>query len=83
MFFVYCTIFQVVKAYKYKLRDLSATQTQSLNSWVGACRYVYNLALETKQYAPIFIQKPSKQNPLASIHSQGGFSFVIGGAGGV
>ena len=42
---------QVVKTYKYKLRNLSATQTQSLNSWIGACRFVYNLALETKQYA--------------------------------
>ena len=52
-------MFQVVKTYKYKLRNLSATQTQSLNSWIGACRFVYNLALaskprfigETKQYA--------------------------------
>ncbi|EAY31242.1 RNA-guided endonuclease InsQ/TnpB family protein [Microscilla marina] len=42
---------QVVKTYKYKLRNLSATQTQKLSSWVGACRFVYNLALETKQYA--------------------------------
>ncbi|EAY30611.1 RNA-guided endonuclease InsQ/TnpB family protein [Microscilla marina] len=41
---------QVVKTYKYKLRNLSVAQTQKLNSWVGACRFVYNLALETKQY---------------------------------
>ena len=59
VFFLYCAMLQVVKTYKYKLRNLSATQTQSLNSWIGACRFVYNLALaskprfigETKQYA--------------------------------
>ncbi len=42
---------QTVKTYQYKLRNLSATQTHRLNSWIGACRFVYNLALETKQHA--------------------------------
>ena len=33
--------------YKRKLK-LTSTQEQRVNSWIGACRYVYNLALETR-----------------------------------
>lgn len=42
---------QTFKAYQYKLQNLSATQSHRLNSWIGACRFVYNLVLETKQHA--------------------------------
>ena len=41
---------QITKTYRYKLKP-SAMQRQRLSSWVGACRYVYNLAKETKEYA--------------------------------
>ena len=40
----------ITKTYRYKLK-LSTTQRQRLSSWVGACRYVFNLAKETKEYA--------------------------------
>ena len=38
---------KVFKTYKYKLK-LTKTQEKRVDSWIGACRYVYNLALETK-----------------------------------
>lgn len=37
----------IYKTYKYKLK-LTKTQQEKVNSWIGACRVVYNLALETK-----------------------------------
>ena len=36
-----------MKTYKYKLK-LTKEQTNRVDSWIGASRYVYNLALETK-----------------------------------
>lgn len=41
---------KTVKTYKYKLRNLSATQTNQLNSWIGSCRFLYNLSLDTAQF---------------------------------
>jgi len=38
---------KIIKTYKYKLK-LSKQQSDIIDSWVGACRFVYNLALETK-----------------------------------
>lgn len=38
---------ELIKTYKYKLK-LTKEQTDMVCSWIGACRYVYNLALETK-----------------------------------
>ncbi len=37
----------MIKTYKYKLR-LSKSQSQRLVQWLGATRYLYNVALETK-----------------------------------
>lgn len=37
----------LIKTYKYKLK-LTKPQSQRIDAWIGACRYVYNLALETK-----------------------------------
>ena len=37
----------MILTYKYKLR-LTANQSNRLFSWMGACRYLYNCALETK-----------------------------------
>ena len=48
--FCYICVMQITKTYRYKLK-LSARQRQRLSSWVGACRYVFNLAKETKEYA--------------------------------
>ena len=48
--FCYICVMQITKTYRYKLKP-SATQRQRLSSWVGACRYVFNLAKETKEYA--------------------------------
>lgn len=36
-----------MKTYKYKLK-LTKEQSERVNSWIGASRYVYNLSLETK-----------------------------------
>ena len=36
-----------MKTYKYKLK-LNKEQSERVNSWIGASRYIYNLALETK-----------------------------------
>ena len=33
--------------YKYKLQ-LTRQQEELTSSWIGACRFIYNLALETK-----------------------------------
>ena len=38
---------KLIKTYKYKLK-LTKQQTDLVCSWVGACRYVFNLAKETK-----------------------------------
>jgi len=38
---------RLTRTYRYKLR-LNATQTKKIDQWIGTCRYVYNLALETK-----------------------------------
>lgn len=41
---------EIVKTYKFKLR-LTKKQVNQIDSWIGTCRFVYNLALETKMYA--------------------------------
>ncbi len=41
---------KLLKTYKYKLK-LSNSQQHKVDSWTGACRYVYNLAMETKIHA--------------------------------
>ena len=41
---------EILKTYKYKLR-LSQSQERTITEWIHTCRYIYNLALETKQYA--------------------------------
>jgi len=38
---------QLIKTYKYKL-TLSLSKSDQFNQWIGTCRYVYNLALETR-----------------------------------
>lgn len=38
---------KAIRTYKYKLK-LTKVQQETVNSWIGACRVVYNLALETK-----------------------------------
>lgn len=38
---------EVTQTYKYKLK-LTKEQVNLLNNWIGTCRYVYNLALDTK-----------------------------------
>lgn len=38
---------KIIRTYKYKLR-LRPEQSKRIDSWIGTCRYVYNLALETK-----------------------------------
>lgn len=40
----------ITKTYKYKLR-LTKAQEATVDQWIGTCRCVYNLALETKMYA--------------------------------
>lgn len=40
----------IIKTYKYKL-SLTATQHRTLNGWVGTCRFLYNIAKETKDIA--------------------------------
>jgi putative transposase len=40
----------VLKGYKYRLYP-TAKQAELINKHIGACRFVYNLALETKNYA--------------------------------
>ena len=40
----------MLKAFKYRILPTS-TQAQLLNKHMGAVRFVYNLALETKTYA--------------------------------
>ena len=39
-----------VKTFKYQLK-LTPTQERKVDSWIGTCRFAYNLALETKIYA--------------------------------
>ena len=41
---------EIHKTYKYKLR-LSQSQERTITEWIHTCRYIYNLALETKMYA--------------------------------
>ena len=42
-------ILQVMKVITYKRKlKLTKQQQQRVDSWIGACRYVYNLALETR-----------------------------------
>jgi putative transposase len=38
---------KIVKTYKYKLK-LTKEQSNQIEQWIGTCRYVYNLALDTK-----------------------------------
>lgn len=38
---------KLIRTYKYKLK-LTKAQSVRIDSWIGTCRYVYNLALETK-----------------------------------
>lgn len=40
----------MLKAYKYRIYP-TVQQVQSINKHIGACRFVYNLALEVKNYA--------------------------------
>ena len=40
----------MIKAYKYRLMPTKA-QTELINKHIGSCRFVYNLALETKLMA--------------------------------
>lgn len=40
----------LIKTYKYKLK-LTKHQSQRVDGWIGTCRLVYNLALETKVHA--------------------------------
>ena len=40
----------LIKTYKYKLK-LSKGQSKNIDSMIGTCRFVYNLALETKIHA--------------------------------
>jgi len=44
---MYICVMKVFKTYKYKL-GLSKVQSNQVDKWIGACRYVYNLALECK-----------------------------------
>lgn len=46
----------LIRTYKRKLK-LNAAQMQRINSWIGACRVVYNLAMEVKQMAYKSAQK--------------------------
>ncbi|MBF9253001.1 transposase [Pontibacter sp. 172403-2] len=39
-----------IKTYRFKLKP-TKEQVLVFQRWIGACRYVYNLALETKEYA--------------------------------
>jgi len=41
---------EIHKTYKYKLR-LSPSQERTITEWIHTCRAIYNVALETKQYA--------------------------------
>ena len=41
---------ELIKTYKYKLK-LTKQQAELVYSWIGACRYVFNLAKETKETA--------------------------------
>ncbi len=41
---------EIHKTYKYKLR-LSPSQERTITEWIHTCRYIYNLALETKMYS--------------------------------
>lgn len=41
---------KLIKTYKYKLK-LNKQQSAVIDSWIGASRYVFNLAKETKTYA--------------------------------
>lgn len=38
---------KLIKTYKYKLK-LSKNQSALIDNWIGTCRFIYNLALETK-----------------------------------
>lgn len=49
--FKYCFYFCIMlSAYKYRIYPNKA-QAELINKHIGACRFVYNLALETKNYA--------------------------------
>lgn len=41
---------EILKTYKFKLR-LSLSQERTISEWIHTCRYIYNIALETRQYA--------------------------------
>jgi putative transposase len=38
---------ELIKTYKYKLK-LNTAQSSQIEQWIGTCRYIYNLALDTK-----------------------------------
>jgi putative transposase len=61
---------ELIKTYKYKLK-LSKGQAQRVESWIGASRYVYNLALETKinayQSSGVSIHKFELMNQLIAL----------------
>lgn len=41
---------KVTKTFKYKLK-LTKPQSKRIDSWIGTCRFIYNLALELRKYA--------------------------------
>lgn len=43
-------VFEMLKAYKYRIYP-TVEQAELINKHIGSCRFVYNLALETKQTA--------------------------------
>lgn len=61
---------QQVKTYRYKLRP-TAAQEITLQQWLGACRYAYNLSLDYKktlwQQCKITVNKSDIQKELAAI----------------
>lgn len=40
---------KIIKTYKFKLSHLRKSQERIINSWIGTCRVVYNLAKEAKE----------------------------------
>lgn len=60
---------QLYKTYKYKLK-LTKAQEATINQWIGTCRFVYNLALETKMTAwqkGVSLSKYNLQRQLPSL----------------
>jgi putative transposase len=40
-------LMEIIKTYRYKLK-LTKPQQKRIDNWIGTCRYIYNVALETK-----------------------------------